>query len=226
MKRIGLIGGTTPESTCYYYQIYMEISREKLGEHTYPPLLIYSINFGEFMNNPRGWEGRKRMLLEAGEALKRAGADLIALTANTPHILFDELQEALGVPMVSIIDALVERMKEEKISRPLLLGTKTTMSSGFYREKLERAGFRVEVPSQEEQDRINSIIFEELARGNLVSKSWLLELVEKYALEKGVDSLILGCTELPLAIKEEEVSIRLFDTARIHMEKLIEISTA
>ena len=166
------------------------------------------------------------MLLEAGEALKRAGADLIALTANTPHILFDELQEALGVPMVSIIDALVERMKEEKISRPLLLGTKTTMSSGFYREKLERAGFRVEVPSQEEQDRINSIIFEELARGNLVSKSWLLELVEKYALEKGVDSLILGCTELPLAIKEEEVSIRLFDTARIHMEKLIEISTA
>ncbi|MCD6372582.1 MAG: aspartate/glutamate racemase family protein, partial [Thermococcus sp.] len=124
MKKIGLIGGTTPESTCYYYRNYIRLSREKFGPFTFPELIIYSINFDEFKNNPRGWEGRKEILIKAAKALEKAGAEIIALTANTPHIVFPEVQKAINVPMVSIIEALIEEMKKRDVKKVLLLGTK------------------------------------------------------------------------------------------------------
>ncbi len=204
--------------------MYMEISRRRLEPHTYPPLIIHSINFRQFMENPRGWEGRKELLIDAARSLERAGADIIALSANTPHMVFDDIARAISVPMVSIIDTLVEEMHRREVKKTLLLGTKTTMGSGFYREKLENAGFQVVIPDEEEQNEVNRIIFEELALERLDSREWLLKLVERYAVEQGVDSVILGCTELPLAIKEGDVPVRVLDTARIHMEKLIDLA--
>ncbi len=204
--------------------MYMDISLRKLGKHIYPPLIIHSINFHQFMNNPDGWEGRKRMLIDAALSLERAGADIIALSANTPHIVFDDIRRAVNVPMLSIIDALIEEMKMKGVRKPLLLGTKTTMSSSFYTEKLKDAGFHVVVPEEEEQDEVNRIIFEELAFERMDSRDHLIKLVERYAVEEGVDSVILGCTELPLAIKEGDVPVMVLDTARIHMEKLIDLA--
>ncbi|ASJ00698.1 aspartate/glutamate racemase family protein [Thermococcus gorgonarius] len=225
MKRIGIIGGTTPESTCYYYQNYIKISREKFGPFTFPELIIYSINFEEFKNNPRGWEGRKEILINAARALERAGAEIIAMSANTPHIVFPEVQKAVNVPMVSIIDALIEEMKRRGVKKVLLLGTKTTMTADFYKNALREAGFEVVTPSEEEIDEIDRIIFSELAFENLKSKPYLVELVEKYAREKGIEGVILGCTELPLAIKPGDVSVEVFDTAAIHMRKLVELAS-
>jgi len=224
MKKIGLIGGTTPESTCYYYRNYIRLSREKFGPFTFPELIIYSINFEEFKNNPRGWEGRTEILINAAKALERAGAEIIALTANTPHIVFPEVQKAVNVPMVSIIDTLIEEMKKRGVRKVLLLGTKTTMTADFYKNALREAGFEVITPNEEEIDEINRIIFEELAFENLKSKSHLIDLVERYAQEKGVEGVILGCTELPLAIKQGDVPVEVFDTAEIHMRKLIELA--
>ena len=224
MKRIGIIGGTTPESTCYYYRKYIEISREKFGPFTFPELIVYSINFEEFKNNPRGWEGRKEILIKAAKALERAGAEIISLSANTPHIVFPEVQRAVSVPMVSIIDALIEEMKRRGVKRVLLLGTKTTMTADFYKDALKEAGFEVVTPTEDEIDRIDGIIFGELAFENLKSKPYLTELVERYAREEGIEGVILGCTELPLAIKQGDVSVEVFDTAAIHMRKLIELA--
>lgn len=224
MKKIGLIGGTTPESTCYYYRNYIRLSREKFGPFTFPELIIYSINFDEFKNNPRGWEGRKEILIKAAKALEKAGAEIIALTANTPHIVFPEVQKAVNVPMVSIIDALIEEMKSRGVKKVLLLGTKTTMTADFYKNALREAGFEVITPNEEEIDEIDRIIFEELAFENLKSKPYLVDLVERYAREKGVEGVILGCTELPLAIKQGDVPVEVFDTAEIHMRKLIELA--
>lgn len=224
MKKIGLIGGTTPESTCYYYRNYIRLSREKFGPFTFPELIIYSINFDEFKNNPRGWEGRKEILIKAAKALEKAGAEIIALTANTPHIVFPEVQKAVNVPMVSIIDALIEEMKRRDVKKVLLLGTKTTMTADFYKNALREAGFEVITPNEEEIDEIDRIIFEELAFENLKSKSYLINLVKRYAQEKGVEGVILGCTELPLAIKQGDVPVEVFDTAKIHMRKLIELA--
>ncbi|AIU70526.1 aspartate racemase [Thermococcus eurythermalis] len=224
MKKIGLIGGTTPESTCYYYRNYIRLSREKFGPFTFPELIIYSINFDEFKNNPRGWEGRKEILIKAAKALEKAGAEIIALTANTPHIVFPEVQKAVNVPMVSIIDALIEEMKRRGVKKVLLLGTKTTMTADFYKNALREAGFEVITPNEEEIDEIDRIIFEELAFENLKSKSYLINLVKRYAQEKGVEGVILGCTELPLAIKQGDVPVEVFDTAEIHMRELIELA--
>ncbi|ACS33858.1 aspartate/glutamate racemase family protein [Thermococcus gammatolerans] len=225
MKKIGLIGGTTPESTCYYYRNYIRLSREKFGSFTFPELIIYSINFNEFLNAPGGWEGRKKILINAAKALERAGAEIIALTANTPHIVFPDVQKAVSVPMVSIIDALIEEMKRRGVRKVLLLGTKTTMTAGFYKDALNRAGFEAVVPGREEIEEVNRIIFEELAFENFKNKPYLLSLVEKYRKERGIEGVILGCTELPLAIRPDDVSVEVFDTAEIHMRKLIEVAS-
>ncbi|EEB73069.1 aspartate/glutamate racemase family protein [Thermococcus sp. AM4] len=225
MKRIGLIGGTTPESTCYYYRNYIRLSREKFGPFTFPELIVYSINFDEFLNAPDGWEGRKRILINAARALERAGAEVIALTANTPHIVFPDVQRAVSVPMVSIIDALIEEMKRRGVRKVLLLGTKTTMTADFYREALLKAGFEVVVPEGDEIEEVNRIIFEELAFEDLRSKPYLLSLVERYREERGIEGVILGCTELPLAIRPGDVPVEVFDTAEIHMRKLIEVAS-
>ncbi|WP_209476584.1 aspartate/glutamate racemase family protein [Thermococcus stetteri] len=221
MKRIGLIGGTTPESTSYYYRKYIEISRGLFEPYFFPELVVFSMNFKAFRDNPRAWEGRKEMLIAAARALEKAGAEVIGIAANTPHIVFPEVQRAVGAEMVSIIDAVAEEARKRGLKRLLLLGTKTTMEMPFYREALERKGFLVVVPDGEERERVNSIIFDELALGKLESKLYLVELIEKYA-KDGVDGVILGCTELPLAIKPGDVSIEVLDSAEIHMRALIE----
>jgi len=225
VKKIGLIGGMTPESTCYYYQNYIKMSREKFGAFIFPELVVYSINFAEFKDNPRGWEGRAELLINAARALERAGAEIIAMTANTPHMVFPEVQKAVKVPMASIIDALIEEMKRRGVRRVLLLGTKTTMTADFYRNALREAGFNVVTPTEEEIEEVNRIIFEELALENLGSRPYLVELIERYAKEKGIEGVILGCTELPLAIKPGDVSVEVFDTAKIHMRKLVELAS-
>ncbi len=224
MKRIGLIGGMTPQSTCYYYRKYIEISHEKFGPNVYPELILYSINFKEFLENPLGWEGRKEILIKAAKALERAGAEVIAITANTPHMVFPDVQKAVNVPMVSIIDALIDEMRQRRIKRVLLLGTKTTMTSDFYRSALRRAGFDVIVPAEDEIDEIERIIQEELAFGNLSGKNRIKELIGRY-IKKGIEGVILGCTELPLAVKPGDVPVEVFDTVDIHMRKLIEIAS-
>ncbi|MFA4639382.1 aspartate/glutamate racemase family protein [Pyrococcus kukulkanii] len=225
MKKIGIIGGTTPESTCYYYRKYIEISREKFEKYVYPELIIYSINFKEFFQNPEGWEGRKKILINAAKALERAGAELIAFSANTPHIVFDDVQKEVNVPMVSIIDAVAEEVKRRGVKKVLLLGTKTTMTADFYINALREKGLEVVVPNDGEKDELNRIIFEELAFENLKSKEWIVNLIEKYAMEEGIEGVILGCTELPLAIKQGDVSVEVFDSAEIHMRKLIELAS-
>ncbi|WP_297498777.1 aspartate/glutamate racemase family protein [Thermococcus sp.] len=225
MKRIGLIGGMTPESTLYYYRNYIRMSRELFGPFTFPELIVYSINFAEFKDNPRGWEGRKELLINAARALEKAGAEIIAMSANTPHMIFPEVQKAVNVPMVSIIDALIEEIRRRGVKKALLLGTKTTMTADFYRNALREAGFEVVTPTGEEMEEVNRIIFEELSFENLRSRSYLIALIERYAKERGIEGVILGCTELPLAIKPGDVSVEIFDTAKIHMRKLIELAS-
>ncbi|GAB6135315.1 aspartate/glutamate racemase family protein [Thermococcus prieurii] len=225
MKRIGLIGGTTPESTCYYYRKYLEVSRERFEPNVYPELIIYSINFKEFVDNPRGWEGRKEILINAAKALERAGAEIIALTANTPHIVFPDVQNAIDTPMVSIIDALIEEMRERGVKRALLLGTKTTMTADFYKNALREAGFEVLTPNAEEIEEVERIIKEELALGNFASRDWIIDLINRYIKEQDIEGVILGCTELPLIVKAGDVDAEVFDTVDIHMRKLIDLAS-
>ncbi len=222
MKKIGIIGGMSPESTLYYYKKFIEISREKFEPYFYPELIIYSINFKEFKDNPNGWEGRKKILINAAKALERAGAEVIGIAANTPHMVFSDVQRAVNVEMVSIVDAVAEEAKRRGLRKLLLLGTKTTMTMPFYKEALKEKGFEIIVPNENEIEEINRILFEESVFGNFKSNPYLLDLIEKYISEQGIEGVILGCTELPLAIKPGDVSAEVLDTAEIHVRALIE----
>jgi len=222
VKKIGIIGGMSPESTLYYYKKFIEISREKFEPYFYPELIIYSINFKEFKDNPNGWEGRKKILINAAKALERAGAEVIGIAANTPHMVFSDVQRAVNVEMVSIVDAVAEEAKRRGLRKLLLLGTKTTMTMPFYKEALKEKGFEIIVPNENEIEEINRILFEESVFGNFKSNPYLLDLIEKYISEQGIEGVILGCTELPLAIKPGDVSAEVLDTAEIHVRALIE----
>ncbi len=221
MKRIGIVGGTTPESSVYYYRNFIEISRELFENDFYPEMVIFNLNFKKF-KSAKNWTDKENYLLEVIRALERAGAEIIALSANTPHIVFDSLAKKTKARMISIIDALAEEAKNNGYKKLLLMGTKTTMTSGFYKEKLEAHGFEVIIP-EEYVDEIDRIIFQELGHGILKSKNFLLEIIENYRKKhEDLDAVILGCTELPIVLKDGNTSIPLLDTAKIHMRKIIE----
>ncbi|AGB04994.1 aspartate racemase [Aciduliprofundum sp. MAR08-339] len=218
MKRIGIIGGTTPESTMYYYRNFVEISRKRFEKNFYPEIVIFSLNFKKFRELP-DWRKKKEYIMEGIRALENAGAEIIALSANTPHIIFPELQKESRVKMVSIIDAVAEEAKRRNLRKLLLLGTKITMTSEFYILGLINHGLEVLVPNSREIDEVDRVIFEELSFGNTKSKGYLVELIESYRGE--IDAAILGCTELPIALHEGDTSVPLLDTARIHVNAII-----
>ncbi|MBE8540432.1 amino acid racemase [Geoglobus acetivorans] len=213
MKRIGIIGGLSPESTLYYYQEFIRLSRENFESNVYPEMVIYSINFSEFLNSD--WETRLKILSSAVKSLERAGAELLAIASNTPHKVLPELEKIAESDFVSIIDAVAERAREIGAERLLLTGTRTTMKEGFYRKELEKSGFEVTIP--EEVEEINSIIFEDLVFGNLQRKNRLVEIINKY----DADAVILGCTELPIAISEGDVKMNVIDSAREHVRLIL-----
>jgi aspartate racemase len=162
------------------------------------------------------------MLIGAARCLREAGAEVLGITANTPHIVFPQITEAVTGEWVSIIDAVADEAHRRGHRKLLLLGTKTTMSMPFYREALEGKGFSVQVPDEENMDRIDRIIREELMFDNLSSKPYFMELIESY----DIDAVILGCTEIPLVIKEGDVSPDVLDTARIHMKAILDRATS
>lgn len=222
MKKIGLIGGLSPESTLYYYENFIEMSRERFEPGFYPELMIYSLNFSQFSGHPDGWEGRKDMLISAAKCLRNAGAEVLGITANTPHIVFPQIKEEVDGEWVSIIDAVSDEAHRRGLKSLLLLGTKTTMSMPFYRDALESSGFEVHVPDEENIDRIDGIIRKELMFNDLSSKPYFVDLIESY----DVDAVILGCTEIPLVIKEGDVSKDVLDTAKIHMKAILDRATS
>ncbi|WP_456370770.1 aspartate/glutamate racemase family protein [Geoglobus sp.] len=213
MKRIGLIGGLSPESTLYYYSEYIRQSREVLGNNRYPEIIIHSINFGEFLSSD--WEGRLEMLSSAVRSLEKAGADVLAIASNTPHKLLPELEKVTSLEFVSIIDAVAKRAEERGHRKLLLTGTRTTMAEEFYRKELEERGFEVTIPA--EVDEIHEIIFQDLVFGDLSRKSRLVEIINGY----DADAVILGCTELPLAVKEGDVKMEVIDSAKEHVRAIL-----
>jgi len=224
---IGIVGGLSPESTTVYYEHIVREYRRRFGDHSYPEIVIYSVNFQRFIDWMRDerWDLVAEGLAEAVERLGRAGADFALIASNTVHIVFDEVQRRSTIPLVSIIDATAEAIEREGLRRVGLLGTLFTMTRDFYREGLARRGIEVVTPSREDMELVDRVIFEELVNGVLKpeSKKEFLRIIGE--LERmGARGVILGCTEIPLLVSQEDVSIKLFDTARIHAEKALELA--
>ncbi len=223
-KTIGLLGGLSPESTITYYQYITRAYRERHGDYSYPRIIIYSVNFQEFMDlMSRGrWDEIARRCADAMKSMHKAGAEFGLIATNTIHYVFDEVQRDSPIPLISIIDATAEAIKSGGLKKVGLLGTAITMSHPFYKEKLSREGIDVIVPDQDQQAYINKVIFEELARGitRKESRDNFVGIANGLR-EKGCEGVILGCTEIPILLRQEDCSVRLFDTCIIHAEKAL-----
>lgn len=229
MKTIGIIGGVSWVSSIEYYRLLSEMVGEKLGGLHSAKLLMYSIEFGEFSEQERlaekgDWNALDRTIIDAAQRLKRGGADFIIIASNTINSRADYIQETVGLPVLHIADATGRKVNESGIVTVALLGTKYTMEQDFYRERLEKYGLNVVIPNETEREIINEVIFDELCAGKFYnsSRDRYIQIINRLVDEEGAEGVILGCTEIPLLIKQEDVSVLVFDTTAIHCEEAVE----
>ena len=219
MKTIGLIGGMSWESSIEYYRIMNEAVREKLGGLHSAPCVMYSVEFEEIRElQERGdWAALADRMADPARRLRAAGADFIVICTNTMHILADDVRERAGVDVLHIADATGEEIKARGLTRVGLLGTKFTMEKDFYKKKLERFGIETIVPEEEDREEVHRIIFGELCAGVIrqASRERLKKIIEGLS-SRGAQGVVLGCTEIPLIISQEDSPIPVFDTTRIH----------
>jgi aspartate racemase len=220
-KRIGILGGMSPESTVEYYQYITRTYTERLGSYGYPEIIIYSVSFQPYVDWPKNgrWDLVAQGLSEAAQKLEAAGADFILIATNTMHLVFDEVQAGVNVPMLSLLDAVGEAILARGIERVGLLGTKFTMEKTFYQDALARKNITVLVPDADDRAYVNNVIYDELVTGQIrdESRTGFVAVIKKLA-GRGAEGVILGCTEIPLLVSEADVGIPLFDTTAIHAE--------
>jgi aspartate racemase len=220
-KRIGILGGMSPESTVEYYQYITRAYTERFGDYGYPEIIIYSVSFQPYVDWPEQdrWDLVAQGLSEAAQKLEAVGADFIVIATNTMHLVFDQVQASVTVPMLSLLDAVGDAILARGIKTVGLLGTKFTMEKDFYQDALTRKDITVLVPDEKDREYVNTVIYDELVAGQIrdESRAGYIAIINKLA-ERGAEGVILGCTEIPLLVNEEDVGMPLFDTTVIHAE--------
>jgi aspartate racemase len=228
MKKIGLVGGISWTSTLDYYRYFNEGINAQLGKLNFAECIIYSVNFGEYAkhNAKYDWDGAYNMLFEAASKLKAAGADCILLGANTAHVVADRLAATIDLPLLQVTTAVSNAIHKKGITKVGLLGTIYTMELDFYKDKLRENGIEPIIPeSQAERVWIEDVLRDELGKGilNPETKKGFLAMMDKLV-KRGAEGIILGCTEIPLIIKQEDTSIPVFDTTYIHAMAAVEFA--
>lgn len=226
MKKLGLVGGLGPESTILYYHDLVYGVQKKTGKELFPNLSIESVNVFEALDfcKKEDYDGLTAYLMDSINNLIKSGADFIALSANTPHIVFDRLQELATVPLVSIIEATCEEAKKQHLQKLGLLGTIFTMTGDFYKKPFINAGIEIITPTAEEMDFVNYKVANELERG-IVKEETLKDfqkIITRMKNEQGIEAIILGCTEIPLLLNDEVSPVPCLDTMKIHIDTLID----
>lgn len=225
MKKLGLVGGIGPESTLDYYKGIIVRYREKVPIDSYPQMIIDSIDLAEMYAyaSDKRWEPFTDRLVESIENLAAGGAELAAMAANTAHIVFAEVSRRSPLPLISIVEETCRYAQAKACKSVVVFGTAFTMSSGLYTEAFARYGINAFVPAAEEQAAIHNIIFPNLQEGIVLTedKQTILQIAKRMIAETGADALILGCTELPLIIKESDLDVLVLDTTQIHIDSIV-----
>ena len=229
MKTIGIIGGISWVSSIEYYRLMNKMVRDELGGLHSAKILMYSIEFGEFSKQERlaqqgDWTLLSKTMIDAAQRLERGGADFIVIASNTMNSTADLIEANVKIPVLHIADATGKKVNERGIKTVALLGTTYTMEQNFYRDRLEKKyGLKVVTPNKTERDYINMVIFDELCAGqiNKESKEQFIRIIDRLVKEDGAEGVILGCTEIPLLIKQEDINVPVFDTTAIHAEAAV-----
>lgn len=228
MKTIGLLGGMSWESSVVYYQLINEKMRAVLGGNHSAQNLMYSVEFNEIvkLQHDGEWDKLTVIMIDAAKKIENGGADFLVICTNTMHKMFSEMEANISIPILHIADATAEKIKENAIQKIGLLGTNFTMTQDFYKGRLEKEhGLKVIVPNEIDRKTVHDIIYQELIVGNIKeeSRKKYQEIIEKLQ-SQGAEGVILGCTEIPLLIKQKDSPIPVFDTTRIHAEKAVEFA--
>lgn len=220
MRTIGLIGGMSWESTIPYYRIINETVKERLGGLHSAKLILYSVDFHEIelLQRSENWTEAGRLLARAARSLQAAGADIVVLCTNTMHKVADAIENAVDVPLFHIADPTAEEIKRLGLTRVGLLGTRFTMERNFYKDRLrERHGIDVIVPNATDREIVHKTIYEELCLGKTLDQSRreYRRIIQELVV-RGVQGVILGCTEIPMLVRADDCEVPIFDTTAIH----------
>jgi aspartate racemase len=225
MKRIGIIGGIGPESTVDYYKLIIGAFHGKQANPEYPEIIIYSANLSSLMKilEANELEHLTAWLLEKVVSLQKAGAEFAVIGSNTPHIVFDAVSSRSPIPMLSIIEETCKNAKKRGYKKLGLLGTKFTMEADFFKKPFESNAMAVIVPEKEDQKLIHHRLFSEIELGIIKdsTKAELLSIIKKMIDRHSIDAVILGCTELPLILNQDEFGIAFLNTTEIHAESIV-----
>lgn len=230
MKVMGLIGGMSWNSTLEYYRIINELFAQRLGGFHSGRLILYSLDFDEIERAQREahWEDAARILAEAGTGLRQGGADFLVICTNTMHKVANVVAEKAGLPVLHIVDATGNAIRERGMNCIGLLGSRFVMKEDFYQERLrERFGIEVLVPGEDDMAAIDRIIYGELCRGmtKASSRRACADVIARLV-ARGAEGVVLGCTELPLLVRSDDVAVPVFDTTRLHAEAAVNLALA
>jgi aspartate racemase len=226
MKLLGLIGGMSWDNTIEYYKIINQMVNERLGGWNSAKILLYSVNFEEILplQNNKEWDKISDIALNICIKLEKAGCSALMICSNTMHKIADQVQKSVSIPLINVIDETAKAIMAKKIKNIGLLGTKFTMEENFYTYKLKYDyNLNPIVPEEKDRKYIHEAIYNQFAKGIFLDKTKqnFLEIIKNLK-ERGCEGVILGCTEIPLLIKQEDVNIPLFDTLKIHLKSAID----
>jgi len=226
MKKIGIVGGLGPESTSEYYKGIINEFRQLADDPEYPEILLYSVNLSQFlkMMESEQWDEIIHWLVNSVNALCQAGAEFAAIASNTPHVVFDAVRSKSPIPMISIVEATRARAVDMGLKNIGLIGTKFTMQSDFYQKAFTQNNLPIVVPKPRDQQVIHDRLMNEIELGIIKdeTRQQLLATVKRMISEDSIDSLILGCTELPLILEKDEYGIPFLNTTSIHIGSIVQ----
>lgn len=226
LKKVGIIGGMSYESSLHYYERINRKVNAICGDLTCAEMLIYNVNFEKIrrLMLEGKWKEIGNILGDIAKTLEKAGADFIVIATNTMHKLAEQIQSKISIPLLHIADCVAVKCQEQGIKRVGLLGTRYTMEEDFLEKRLEENGIEAVVPdSKEEIQEIDRIIFEELCKGEVKasSKNYYKKVIEKMKREKNIEGVIFGCTEIEMLLQQEDVSVLVFDTTQSHIDGIV-----
>lgn len=226
MKTIGLIGGMSWESSAVYYKLLNQKTNELFGGVHSCKCLMISVDFAEIakLQHDGNWDELAKIMVDSAQKLEKSGAELIVLCTNTMHKLSNEIEQNINIPLLHIADVTAEAIKEVKIQKVGLLGTKFTMEQDFLKGRLiEKHNIETIIPNEFQRNQIHNIIYTELVKGiiNDESREIYLEIIADL-INKGAEGIILGCTEIMLLINKTNTENIIFDTTEIHALKAVE----
>jgi len=227
MKTIGIVGGMTWLSSIDYYRMLNEMVLEKTNGKDSAKIILYSVNFGEIkrLTEEDNWNGLANIVCDAAAKLEKAGADCILIGANTMHKIADIIQLSVNIPLIHISEITAGEISKQQLNKVALLGTKYTMQLDFYKDKLAKQGISTIIPGEKDIEYLNFTIYNEMGKGIFTSeiKERIVQIINEL-IQQGAQGVILGCTELPILIKQQDCRVPVFDTTLLHVKAAVDFA--